>query len=280
MSYNVLVLGGSRHIGYHAAIRLLESGATVTFLLRSPSVFDDDATVQKYLSTNKARLVKGDALVRSDVQIAWDTATSESPVDIVLSTLGFSGSPSFSILKGIQINPPNLVTAALLNLFATMPSSTRAISPKVVIVSATGVNKKSRSAAPLLLRPLYGYLIQEPLSDKLGAERVIHHLGGWDWDPAIPEPAKNILDPNWQAIEGMPKPGTLKNAIILRPALLTDGECLADKTSGGKVPYRVGEGEVGGWTVSRRDVAHFVFDLVTNQSQWERSKDKQISIAY
>ncbi|KXN91467.1 hypothetical protein AN958_00729 [Leucoagaricus sp. SymC.cos] len=280
MSTNVLVLGGSRHIGYHAAVRFLESGATVTFLLRNTAVFENDTVVQKYISTNKARLVKGDALVRSDVQNVWSTATSDSPVNVVLCTIGFSGSPSFSILKGIQINPPNLVTAALLNLFATMPSSTREISPQIVVVSSTGVNRKSRAAAPIPLRPLYGYLIQKPLEDKLGAERVIHSLGGWDWDPTVPEPTEHILDPNWQAMDGMPKPGTLKNAVIIRPALLHDGECLADKAPGGKAPYRVGEGEVGGWSVSRRDVGHFIYELVTDPAQWAKFNNKQVSIAY
>jgi hypothetical protein len=280
MSNNVLVFGGSRHIGYNASVRLLDSGATVTFLLRNVSAFDNNATVQKYIATNKARLVKGDALVRSDVQRAWDVATSESPVNVVLCTIGFSGSPSFNILKGVQINPPNLLTAALLNIFATMPPPTRDISPKFIVISSTGVNRKSRSAAPILLLPLYGYLIQGPLSDKLGAERLINHLGGWKWDPAGPEPSENILDANWRAIEGMPKPGSLKNAVIIRPALLNDGECRADNAPAGKAAYRVGEGEVGGWSVSRRDVAHLVFDLVTNPVQWEKFKDRQISIAY
>jgi hypothetical protein len=52
----------------------------------------------------------------------------------------------------------------------------------------------------------------------------------------------------------MPTPGSPKNAVI-------------------------SVGEVGGWSVSRRDVAHLMFDWVTNPVQWEkRFKDRQIRI--
>ena len=37
-------------------------------------------------------------------------------------------------------------------------------------------------------------------------------------------------------------------------------------------------GEVDGWTVSRRDVAHFIVDAVTNR--WEEYGGRQVSIAY
>ncbi|KAJ3570777.1 hypothetical protein NP233_g4185 [Leucocoprinus birnbaumii] len=282
---NVLVLGGSRHIGYHAALRLLGTGATVTFLLRNPSCFDSDTEIQKYVSSKNVNLVKGDATVRSDVQNVWDVATAggESPVHVVLCTIGFSGSPSFNILKGVQISPPNLLTLSLLNLFSTMPPSTSSdtTSPKFVIISATGVNQKSRAAAPILLRPLYSYAIQGPLQDKHGAERVVSVLGGWNWDSDIPEPEDQILDRagKWLETEGMPKAGTLKNVVVVRPALLDDGECRADKVTG-KAPYRVGEGEVGGWSVSRKDVAHFVVEMVRSEAKWDAYKDRQISIAY
>ncbi|KAF5353471.1 hypothetical protein D9756_008015 [Leucocoprinus leucothites] len=279
---NVLVLGGSRHIGYHAAIRLLDSGARVTFLLRNPSSFDEDAVIQKYITSKKALLVKGDATVRSDMQRLWNVSTEEGSlsVDVVLCTIGFSGSPTFSLFKGLQITPPNLLTVSLLNLFSTMPSSSSP-SPKIVVITATGVTPKSRSSAPLLLRPIYSYLIQGPLQDKLGAERIVHVLGGWKWEDGAPEPeGSRTLDEKWLEMEGMPRAGSVKGMVIVRPAMLNDGECLADKGQGEGAPYRVGEGEVGGWSVSRRDVAHFVFELVSDGEKWERYKDRQVSIAY
>jgi NAD(P)-dependent dehydrogenase (short-subunit alcohol dehydrogenase family) len=104
MSENVLVLGGSRNIGYHAAVRLLggffcsrcglslmsiiAAGATVTFLLRSTSVFDNDEVVQGYIESGKARLVKGDGLVKDDVKRAWEETGRDRPVDTVVFTVG------------------------------------------------------------------------------------------------------------------------------------------------------------------------------------------------
>ncbi|KAJ3524876.1 hypothetical protein NM688_g8488 [Phlebia brevispora] len=86
---NVFAIGASRNIGYFAAVRLLNKGATVTFLLRSPSVFDDDQVIQRYVQSGHARLIQGDGLNASDVAKAWELALEGSAhVDLVLFTLG------------------------------------------------------------------------------------------------------------------------------------------------------------------------------------------------
>jgi hypothetical protein len=108
MALNVLVIGGSRHIGYYSALRflgtsfcdemntscyltyILDAGSTVTFLLRSPTTFDDDQSIQRYVKSGNARLIKGDGLVLADVQNVWAAASADQPVDVVLFTIGFS----------------------------------------------------------------------------------------------------------------------------------------------------------------------------------------------
>jgi hypothetical protein len=67
----------------------------VTFLLRAPSVFDDDAAIQEHVKSGRARLVKGDALVQADVQHAWEEAAkgTDGGVDLLLFTLGTSPLP-------------------------------------------------------------------------------------------------------------------------------------------------------------------------------------------
>lgn len=70
-------------------------GATVTYLLRSPSVFKDDAQMQEYIKSGKALLVQGDALKKEDVAHGWETAQGASPtsqVDLVLFGVGKSTS--------------------------------------------------------------------------------------------------------------------------------------------------------------------------------------------
>lgn len=69
---------------------LAASGATVTFLLRSPAAFDSDNEIQQYVKSDHALLVKGDALIREDVQKAWETASKDRKVDFLLFTVGGS----------------------------------------------------------------------------------------------------------------------------------------------------------------------------------------------
>ncbi len=107
MSSNIIVIGGSRNIGYFSALRFLgecfaldttrnacltgraiAKGSTVTFLLRSPSVFDKDTAIQEYVKSGKAHLVKGDCLNEADVQRVWSEAGSKGPIDLLLFTVG------------------------------------------------------------------------------------------------------------------------------------------------------------------------------------------------
>ncbi|KAF8967288.1 hypothetical protein BDZ97DRAFT_1756031 [Flammula alnicola] len=276
MPLNVLVIGGSRHIGYHAALRFLDDGATVTFLLRSPATFDSDEAIQKHVKLEKARLVQGDGLVVEDVRNVWAKASQEQPVDLLLFTVGFNGNPKFHPLKGFVISPNNLVTQCLLNVLCEMPKTSPL--PKVITLSTSGVSRSSRAKVPFLLKPLYGYLISSALQDKLGVERVIYHCADWAWNPRDGEPSAEIMGVDWTKREGLPVAGTLKNAMVLRPALLNDGECRADANAKDTAVYRAGEGEVGGWSISRKDVAHFIYEAVTKN--WEEYGGKQISVAY
>jgi hypothetical protein len=61
----------------------------VTFLLRSPSAFDGDATIQQYIRSGHARLVKGDASNEADTQRAW---TEAGVVDAVIFSVGMLSS--------------------------------------------------------------------------------------------------------------------------------------------------------------------------------------------
>ena len=144
LNLNVLSIGGSRNIGYFSSLKLLgtffphpslrhsfhsslllsliinhcstdsknlqkktELGATVTFLLRTPSIFDTNSAIQKYVSSGTARLIKGDALVREDVERAWKEAAGKEnkPVDVLLFTVGTFSPPQFHYPTKLS-NPP------------------------------------------------------------------------------------------------------------------------------------------------------------------------------
>ncbi|KAJ3764344.1 hypothetical protein EV360DRAFT_31524 [Lentinula raphanica] len=274
---NVLAIGASRNIGYYASLRLLAAGCNVTLMLRSPSAFDSDEAVQKYVKEGKAHLVKGDALVQSDVKHAWDEASTHGAVDLILFSVG--GTPSFSATKGFIITPANLVTQSLLNVLCTM--STQSAQPKLITISSAGLTRSAHAKVPLLLKPVY-YLLDVPHKDKMGAERAIAHIAGWKWNVEQDgEPQADIMGSDrWMDRDGFPAEGSFKNVLVIRPALLTDGECKADKAEGkGKAGYKVQEGEPSGaYTVSRKDVAHFVADAALNR--WNEYQNKCVTISY
>ncbi|KAJ7772717.1 hypothetical protein DFH07DRAFT_878887 [Mycena maculata] len=269
---NVLAFGGSRNIGYFAAVRLLEQGATVTFLLRSPSIFDEDTTIQKYVQSGHARLVKGDALNEADTRRAWDAA---GIVDAVIFTIGTTPS-SFSLTKGFLIKPHNLCTQCMLNVLCTMPTYADAPQPKFVALSSTGVTPASHKALPFKLKPVYS-MIGVPHRDKVAMERVIAHCAGWAWDPkADGAPTIDLMGAGWTDRKGLPAPGSLENALVIHAGFLTDGPCEADE---GK-RYRVSEEELGpdGYKISRKDAAHFVVDVLTRR--WNEFGDKRVNLTY
>lgn len=147
--------------------------------------------------------------------------------------------------------------------------------PRLITISSTGLSRASHAALPLALKPMYGYLLRSPHADKLGAERVVAHCAGWKWTDE--EPSEKILPQGWQEREGLIEPGKLKHLVVVRPALLTDGSCKADGAT--KIPYRTVDGELdGGYTISRKDVAHFLVEGVL--PQWDQWEGKCISIAY
>ncbi|KAI0771075.1 hypothetical protein BD413DRAFT_476805 [Trametes elegans] len=279
---NVFVLGGSKNIGYYAAIRLLEQGATVAFLLRKTSVFDKDEQIQSYIKQGKVSLIQGDALVLEDVRKGWEAAleAGNGTVDVLLFTIG--GTPNFQITKGIQLDPPDICRRALLNTLRTLPEALRApaTQPRIVVVTSRGILHAGHASLPLALKGFYSYALAGPHADKLGAERVLAHVLGRPWAKEDAEPRPDLLQPDWRELPGLPKEGELKKVVIVRPALLTDGPCQADeKAKKGKPGYRAVAGEIdGGYTVSRRDTAHFIVNGAL--AEWDKWEGKGVVVVY
>ncbi|KAI0083602.1 hypothetical protein BDY19DRAFT_900055 [Irpex rosettiformis] len=277
---NVYAIGASRNIGYHASLRLLRKGATVTFLLRSQNAFKDVPEIQEYITSGKAILVQGDALKEEDVARGWAASQAASPtsqVDLALFTLG--GTPTIGF-KGAIINPPDLCTHCLLNVIRTTPESLRS-TVKLLAITSTGATRGSHDNLPLPWKPFYSWFLAGPHKDKLGMERVLYWCMGQRWEE--PEPEQSILGSGWQAKDNTPGEGALKHVVVVRPALLTDGECVADNNKKPhKAPYKFGTDEElrkhNGYTVSRKDVAHFlVEEAIPN---WERYEGKAINVCY
>ncbi|KAI0064501.1 hypothetical protein BV25DRAFT_242015 [Artomyces pyxidatus] len=281
----VYTIGGSRNIGYYASLRLLRKGAVVTYLLRNTGVFDADESIQEYVKTGKARLVKGDALSKEDVRHGWEVAGQPDPtdptdtdgVDILLFTVG--GTPSFSPLRGFVINPPDLCTRCCLNAVSTLPRSDARAPPRIVAVTSVGLSKPAHKSLPLPLRIMYSALLGPAHEDKKGVEYILTHCSG-DAGPRL-VPSEKILAAGWERTEGVPGKGEVPGVVLVRPALLTDGECRADKN--GPSSYRSrGDGDLavpGGYTISRKDVGYFVAERLLGED-WEQWAGKGVSLAY
>ncbi|KAJ7680597.1 hypothetical protein DFH06DRAFT_973813 [Mycena polygramma] len=269
---NILAFGASQNIGYYAAVRLLEQGVTITFLLRRPTVFDNDATIQKYLKNGNVRIVAGDATKEADTRRAWIEAGA---VDVCTG-----GYPNFSVTKGFVLNPHDLVSCCMLNVLCTMPTNT-APQPKFVIISSSGLTPVGHAALPIMLRPVYA-MIDGPHKDKICMERVVSHCAGWGWDDKTDGvPVTDILPAGWAQRDGLPALGSLKHVLVIRPALLTDGKCVADELAAkgkSKQPYRVSEKELGAYTISRKDISHFMVDALR---RWDEFAPKRrVNVGY
>ncbi|KAG8735649.1 hypothetical protein FRC10_010299 [Ceratobasidium sp. 414] len=250
----VLLLGASRHVGYSVALRLLAQGHTCTFLLRHPGTIKSDESISSYINSGKAIIVPGDSLVEADVQRAWDAAKGNGQVDAVY--FGIGAEPSFSWRKvGFVITPADLTARSMSILLSVIKSSTTpSTRPKLVTISSNGLDPQSRAILPLTLKILYAWFLRAPFADKAEQERILRRAAGWDG-------AEGWLGPD--------------NVVIVRPSMLTDEECLADKKPGA---YRAGPQLRNPWSISRGDVAHFVVEKALDK--WDRWGGKAWVVSY
>jgi len=130
--------------------------------------------------------------------------------------------------------------------------------PRLVAVTTTGATKASHDSLPFGFKLFYSYALNLPHVDKLGMERLLQHAMGKKWEEGV-EPEEEILPAGWQ--EHYPPAGWLPQTVIIRPALLTDGEAAGN--------YKVSTDEFPSYTISRKDTAHFIGTrLLPEWSQW------------
>ncbi|KAL0569517.1 hypothetical protein V5O48_012447 [Marasmius crinis-equi] len=208
-------------MGSFSALRLLDRESTVTFVLRNSACFDEDERIQGFLSSGKAYLVKGDALVRSDVQKRWEAAEKKGgrKIDILLLTEEPHRFPSPKASTSSQpTSLPSLSPTAqsFLNTLSTIPKAQLdpPAQPKLVVVSSAGVTKDSHTVLLSLLKPLYS-TIPVPRNDELGLEHLAHYSAGWSWNER--DASREVLPADWHKQENFASPGfgTLKDIMVV-----------------------------------------------------------------
>lgn len=159
--------------------------------------------------------------------------------------------------------------------------------PNFIAITSMGLTPASHKVLPGPWKLFYGYALQQPHQDKVAVERVAAHVAGWTWDPvADGKVEEDVIGKDWEAT--VPPAGSLKNHIVIvRPALLTDGECKEDQEQekaqkSGKAPkpgYRVEEEDLPGtYLVSRKDTAHFIAEKVIKH--WDEYAGKRWTVGY
>jgi hypothetical protein len=164
------------------------------------------------------------------------------------------------------VHPADLCTSAM-RVLSKVVAEAQPNAPKILIVSSTGLTPQSKRVMPLLLRPLYGWILHHAHADKRGLESILFHAMGKEYEQGQ-TPGEPILKPDWKS--ELPAEGWAKHAVVIRSAWLTDGE--------ERGVYRATVGDRYAWYVSRRDVGHFIAEELT--PNWEKYDGNIVTVGY
>lgn len=265
---HIFALGASRATGYYAALGYLERGYTVTILLRSPLVLQQDPAFKQYLDKGTARLTKGDAMIEDEVVSAWKEAVNHAPVDVVLFSLGPTA--RFNLFKGFVIDKPNISSLSFLHTMHAVAQTSVALSappPRLAVVSAKSVTPGALALNPAPVRIIAGWLLRQLNLDKRGMEAIACHGLGKEYEKGM-TPGEPILPTGWR--DSLPAAGWAPRSVIIRPPQLTDGPA--------KGKYRADVKDFLVSKISRRDLGNFLAgDLL---DRWEVYEGEIVTVGY
>ncbi|KAH7101668.1 hypothetical protein BKA62DRAFT_172861 [Auriculariales sp. MPI-PUGE-AT-0066] len=258
---HTLIFGASRNIGYLTATRLLARGETVSLVVRSAKTFDNDAAIQEHIRAGRAHVVVGDTMNEDDVR----RAVSSASFDYILFTVG--AQPIMAFPRPV-IKPADICERSIKNLLSVLRSSPPGVkSAKLIAITSAGMGTKGFAALPSVWKPVYWWAIKTMHDDKQNMERAMGGAAGRnDWGEDAIVPASPAKEEPWL------------NAMIIRPAHLTDSECQGDKQQEGTTPYRVGEYLQGIYSISRKDVSHFIAEEA--MPNFSRYQNRAVDICY
>ncbi|KAJ1301012.1 hypothetical protein OPQ81_003435 [Rhizoctonia solani] len=184
-----------------------------------------------------------------------------------LAPLQMPRSPSYSSRS------PRLILVLPSRSLKRLHPSTRGSKEEQVIAWATGkkMTSSANSASP-------GSTSTEPGTPVHADSHSIHS----SYSTQLTLSKTGSLFPEEQQVTSV-RGGWLdpKHALIVRPAVLMRRRCRGDETS--STPYRIQEeftlrDRGGGWTISKRDVAHFI--VAKALEEWNAWGGRRVRIAY
>ncbi|KAI9875807.1 MAG: hypothetical protein M1830_007905 [Pleopsidium flavum] len=214
-----------------------------TYLTIIPGDVKDLSAVKKaLLVSNNPALNESDNIVRHDERI----------VDIIISGIGGTpGSLTWNPLRPIILSDPTICADATRTMLAALTalqlpyeapaekfSSKNTKKPLMLVISTTGLHNAAKRDLPLLLFPLYRWLLVVPHEDKEIMEETLLAAVAANTDSDTTAP--------------------IRGAISVRPSLLTNGKGV------GRDILRVGmeAAPAIGYTVARADVGAWIFEEV------------------
>ncbi|GKZ21782.1 hypothetical protein AbraIFM66951_008753 [Aspergillus brasiliensis] len=216
----------------------LQAGYHCSALARSPSKLHNllqqlkvpESAIAKYLT-----VIEGDIY---DLQAVQKTLNLDGrPVDLIVSGLG--GKPRFEYGIKATLDNPTICQDGIRTILSAARSCAQ--KPRIVIISTTGLS--DTRDVPLMMMPLYHWLLKVPHEDKKVMEDLVEA-------EMQQKPAGEEEEP---AIDGY---------LMVRPSLLTNGE------GSGLSKIRTGtdQNPAVGYTISRRDVGLWIFEKVIHQA--------------
>ncbi|KAL8818965.1 MAG: hypothetical protein Q9223_002506 [Gallowayella weberi] len=237
----------------------LKAGYTCSALSRSSSKLQTlllERNVSQSIIDTHLTIIQGDIRdTKSVVQVLTPRSKSDT-LQLIISGIGrppiFSPNP---------LNPtfddPTVCQDAISTILAALRTLPPSFSkPVLAALSTTGISSRVRDV-PILMIPLYHWLLAVPHKDKLEMEALLQ---------------AEVAKPTQERV--------IQDFVVVRPSLLTDGARL------GTNKIRVGE-EVGktatpavGYTISREDVGGWMFDRLLDGDGKKRYAGKMVSITY
>ncbi|RAK95974.1 NAD(P)-dependent oxidoreductase [Aspergillus ibericus CBS 121593] len=214
----------------------LQAGYHCTALARTPSKLQDlllknkvsESTIVNYLTITEGNV--------TDLNAVQQTLNANGrPVDLIISGIG--GKPRFDRGFKPTLDNPTVCQDATRTILAAAQSCPR--KPRLVVISTTGLSNKRD--VPVMMMPLYHWLLKVPHEDKQVMENQI-----------VAEVQKPVAE---RAID---------NYLIIRPSFLVDGD------GDGLAKLKIGSDTKPaiGYAICRCDVGLWIFEHAIRKA-WE-----------
>ena len=233
----------------------LKAGYQCTVLARTPSKLQlslNGRGISESILHSNLTIVSGD--VRDLDAVKRVIADAE----IIVSGIGAYPQFQWSIRKPLLSTDKTIcddATTAILNACQSISQQGARSKPILIVISTAGVQEPSKPRAlPLAYLPWYGWLLADPLADKVVMEdNILAHM-------AVPERERGI--------EGY---------VMVKPSILTDGK----KGTIDAVRAGASDAPPVGYSIDREMVGQWIFQrLIEEGGARGKWKDARITVTY